>query len=366
MRIGVFALWLSVAMGLPLPVAHAQPRIPLVKDLVVVSAVQRQEGDFEVVETVSDASADSIDFTVALAKGGKDVNGLKDGDAFTRTVRRTDLRNAHRINAVLQSGDPSVFPGSTYTQVSAEVLQELKTKGESAAVLGWSPVIGTGNMMMTLLQGGRKYYRGALKRVEGPAASVKVLVNGKSVALPAVHARGQLSLAGESDVVFDAWWLDDAENALQLRVQMQNGSSSQVVRIDFPMSQDVPQATLRSALARGECRAELHGVYFDTASARLLPASKATIAEIAKLLRDESSWSITVEGHADNVGGAEYNLDLSRRRANAVRDALTKGLGIDLARIRADGLGLTRPVDSNDTLEGRAHNRRVELSRNCH
>ena len=68
---------------------------------------------------------------------------------------------------------------------------------------------------------------------------------------------------------------------------------------------------------------------------------------------------------ADNVGPAAYNMDLSTRRAGAVRDALIRRFGASAARLQSQGYGLTRPVETNATDEGRAHNRRVEVSRQC-
>ncbi|HEX4179012.1 MAG TPA: OmpA family protein, partial [Rhizomicrobium sp.] len=71
----------------------------------------------------------------------------------------------------------------------------------------------------------------------------------------------------------------------------------------------------------------------------------------------------TVEGHTDNIGGDTYNLDLSKRRAAAVKNALVTRYHITADRLSTNGYGSSRPVETNDTLEGRARNRRVELTR---
>ena len=73
------------------------------------------------------------------------------------------------------------------------------------------------------------------------------------------------------------------------------------------------------------------------------------------------SLSLSVVGHTDNVGGADANLKLSRRRADAVVAALVEDDGIDEARLESSGAGMTKPVASNDDEQGRAKNRRVEL-----
>lgn len=109
-------------------------------------------------------------------------------------------------------------------------------------------------------------------------------------------------------------------------------------------------------------RISLYGILFDFDKADIRSDSAATLDEIATLLRDSPSLQLTLVGHTDNQGGAEYNLDLSRRRAEAVAAAL-RGRGIDGGRISSRGAGAGEPVASNDSEEGRAKNRRVELVR---
>jgi len=105
----------------------------------------------------------------------------------------------------------------------------------------------------------------------------------------------------------------------------------------------------------------LYGIYFDTGSAEIKPESSSTLAEIAKLLGQQPALKLLVVGHTDNQGGYEFNMDLSRRRADAVVKALVSNHGIAANRLRAAGVGYLSPVASNDTEDGRAKNRRVEL-----
>jgi outer membrane protein OmpA-like peptidoglycan-associated protein len=72
---------------------------------------------------------------------------------------------------------------------------------------------------------------------------------------------------------------------------------------------------------------------------------------------------LAINGHTDNVGGDQSNLNLSRRRAAAVKDALVTRHGIAADRLTTAGMGRSQPKDTNETLEGRAQNRRVELVR---
>jgi OmpA family len=76
--------------------------------------------------------------------------------------------------------------------------------------------------------------------------------------------------------------------------------------------------------------------------------------------RANPDWKLTVEGHTDSIGDDAYNLDLSKRRALAVKQALVAQYNIFADRLANDGFGASRRVESNDTLEGRARNRRVE------
>jgi OmpA-OmpF porin, OOP family len=108
-------------------------------------------------------------------------------------------------------------------------------------------------------------------------------------------------------------------------------------------------------------RVALYGIYFDTDKTDLKPESAPTLAEIAKLLEQDPKLTLYVVGHTDNVGGHDYNMDLSARRAAAVVKELTAKHGVAATRLVPAGTGPLAPVAPNDTEEGRAKNRRVEL-----
>ena len=105
---------------------------------------------------------------------------------------------------------------------------------------------------------------------------------------------------------------------------------------------------------------ELDGVHFDFDKATLKPEAKVVLNEAAALLSKHERVVVEIAGHTDSVGSEAYNQGLSERRANAVRDYLT-GNGVKASRLSARGYGESRPVASNDTDEGRAENRRVEM-----
>ncbi len=138
-----------------------------------------------------------------------------------------------------------------------------------------------------------------------------------------------------------------------------------LLEIIEPKAMDTGMVTVKAdAMAKGidaTGHIAIYGVYFDTDSADIKPESSPTLQEISKLLQDRLSLKLQVVGHTDSQGGYEHNMDLSRRRADAVAASLAGNHGIDGGRLRAAGVGPLAPVASNDTPEGRARNRRVEL-----
>ncbi len=354
--------WALLGAALCSQAGAAEPfRLPLVEGLVEVSAVQRPGGDEEQVMTLAQVTADHVQLEV-------EFRTLKDGavDVYTqgRRIRRADLAASNRLNQVFQDGDPAQFPGSTMAMLSAKSLAELKA-GKAPMVIG--TLAGYGEdapepaSPWLKVTAGRKYFRGDLVRVGQGTVPITVQVNGEARALPTVAARGTFTV-GTDAVELQLWVLDDPAFPLVLK-SIQGRSSGQTVRIDYPTAQ--PRATVLEEALTETCRAELHGIYFDFGQATLLPASQPALAAVAKLMQANPDWTLRIEGHTDNVGGAAYNLDLSKRRAQAVRTALTAELKLPPARLQASGLGAGKPVASNATLEGRAANRRVELARHC-
>jgi outer membrane protein OmpA-like peptidoglycan-associated protein len=101
-------------------------------------------------------------------------------------------------------------------------------------------------------------------------------------------------------------------------------------------------------------------VLFATGQSALLPIAQDRLQQVARALDDNPTSTFLIEGHTDSTGSAAANEELSRRRAEAVREFLVAH-GVDAARVRAAGLGSSRPVADNKTPEGRANNRRVEI-----
>ena len=114
------------------------------------------------------------------------------------------------------------------------------------------------------------------------------------------------------------------------------------------------------APAVGSKIVSLEGTHFDFNKATLTAAGTAKLDEAATVLAENPSVTVNVDGHTDSVGSDAYNQGLSERRAKAVVDYLV-AKGVDAARLSPTGYGESKPVATNDTAEGRALNRRVEL-----
>jgi outer membrane protein OmpA-like peptidoglycan-associated protein len=104
-----------------------------------------------------------------------------------------------------------------------------------------------------------------------------------------------------------------------------------------------------------------HGILFDIASDKIKPESAGVLKEIAAVLKENPDTKVKIIGHTDSDGDDVKNMDLSKRRAAAVKLALTKNFQLEEGRLQTDGLGESKPVSGNTTKEGKALNRRVEF-----
>jgi outer membrane protein OmpA-like peptidoglycan-associated protein len=148
-----------------------------------------------------------------------------------------------------------------------------------------------------------------------------------------------------------------------------NGRTFAVIDLVEPKAREQRMVTIdagemaRSIAATG--RVALYGIYFDFNKVDLKPESDSTLAEIAKLLSTTPTLRVLVVGHTDNVGSFQFNLDLSQRRAAAVVEALAARFKVSRARLEPFGVSFASPAASNQTEEGRAKDRRVDLVENA-
>ena len=104
-----------------------------------------------------------------------------------------------------------------------------------------------------------------------------------------------------------------------------------------------------------------HGILFDSGSDKIKGESYKTLADIGALLTDNPTLRLSIEGHTDSDGADEYNMTLSQKRAASVRNYLIANYKIAPERLESKGWGESKPIDKNNTPEGKANNRRVEL-----
>jgi outer membrane protein OmpA-like peptidoglycan-associated protein len=377
----------AAVVGIPAIAVPAQVSLPLCQGFVVVTAVNQAAGDYESIKRVETMTPDRV---MLSYDGGERKLGQLDGGGVKRvlsrrTVLRQDLEHGAAYAQVFADGNlqPEVLAGSTAIGISSDLYRQLKAAGHAPFKVA-DPSI-TPNFHPANDDGtGMPRLPGTLERVG--SERVKVVVNGEMVALPALHAKADFGFSKG-----DLWILEDAANPLALRYDFLD-TKLQVVRItcrcqgvsvpagttgNHPAAPVGPQASSGGTSAAGQAgsapsleqrlaetgHAAVYDIYFDFSKDSIRTMSEPTLREIADVLKRHPDWSLVVEGHTDNIGGSGYNLDLSTRRAAAVKRALVGGFAIADNRLSTSGFGMTRPVDTNDTLEGRAHNRRVELRR---
>lgn len=150
-------------------------------------------------------------------------------------------------------------------------------------------------------------------------------------------------------------------NKTQAQLQAEQQARQEAERRAEQAAADLARIATVKQESRGMVITLSGSVLFASGKSELLPSAQAKLSEVANALTQANpDASIVVEGHTDSQGSQAFNLDLSARRAQAVRDYLTSH-GVAPDRIRAEGLGFSRPVSDNKTAEGRANNRRVEI-----
>lgn len=145
-----------------------------------------------------------------------------------------------------------------------------------------------------------------------------------------------------------------------LRMNSSDNDGVEITSVTFQVGGQLDAKGMSKILLQ-QGRLALYGVQFDFNKATLKPESAKVLDQVSEVLKQDATLKLSIEGHTDNVGKPDYNLDLSKKRAESVRTYLVQTHGIDAARLSTAGFGDTKPIAKNDTEAGRAQNRRVEL-----
>lgn len=146
-------------------------------------------------------------------------------------------------------------------------------------------------------------------------------------------------------------------NALRFQTSLNNDGSNWLIS-NFKYATGLPD-TRNQLLKTGKFSTT--GILFDVNAATVKPASYGTLKDIAQTISAAAGITIKIVGHTDSDGNAAANLELSKRRAQAVKDILVNEFGIAEAALQTDGKGATQPASPNTSAEGKAQNRRVEF-----
>ena len=365
---GSFAIGQPLATACP-PVTAAETtkgtaRVPLREGLTWVHAWHRFNGDVEIIDRVESVTADHVGTTSSGLAFSSDKAVQGNQLTTSREVCRADLQNASEYYTENRAALPHIIPRTTTFSMSQKSLETLTT---------------TGKLTLTYQQFALTSGRGVptprtaeLTRVEADDVNYPVILNGQPTSLPVIHARGHFQFTGADEVKKlwsdpsvldgdgDVFVLDDPVNPMMLQFGFGPVFQIRVISITFP--EDKPKPQIEDQLAKQK-KAVIYGIYFDFNQATIKKESEPVLKEIAEAMKNNPDWVLTVNGHTDNIGGDAYNLDLSRRRAESVKKALVDRYGIAPERLTTGGSGASSPVDTNETLEGRARNRRVELIR---
>ncbi len=393
--------------------------VPMRKGLRISTAIQQSGGDYESIKEIMsvteegvamDYSADNIPETpnpFATEQEKAAAKGRTRSVHSSRKILMKDLLLSHEYAELFGETTPLTIPNTTALGLSATSLNDLVTKGETpftyqdtglkgalGGLLGGiagmaeqtkkdsgqptTPDDAKAQQALKDLQSmGKVNCR--LRRADQKIYAFPVLLNGERVQLPAIRA----NCKSDSGSTAEFYFLNDAQNPLSLTWKVGKSDRLQVVKLEYvqeaatgggggkdaksgdggaDLASSAGAKELEQKLEQQE-KVRIYGIYFDFASAQIKPQSKPTLDEIAAVMNAHPDWKLNVGGHTDNVGGDAFNLQLSQQRAEAVKATLVSQYGISADRLMTAGYGASSPVETNDTMEGRARNRRVELSK---
>ena len=382
-------------------------KIPLCPGLTVVTAVSQSNGDYESIKTIE--GSDATEITLKYSNEHTETDLLGDSKPHLvetllhRHVLKVDLKSANLYEQQFYAQAPDRIPGTTAIGTSSDIIRRLKISGEADIGIFLEM---TGDVSINRDDHPNVYdfqVIGHVKRVEPADVMIPVIVNDQPSQLPAIHVSGDFS--GD---LSEFYFLDDPENPLTLKYRYGVGAlpSGDIASVMATMDDKVPKradldhfdvtkiafrcaatgptpaAAPQSAPAQPvptkavplspssveqqlvtTGKAEIYDIYFSFDSADIRPESELSLKEIADILSKHPDWKLNIAGHTDTVGGHVFNQGLSEKRAAAVKNELVARYRVLPVRLSTTGYGDTHPRDTNATLQGRARNRRVELTR---
>ena len=335
--------------------AQEKALVPLKVGLTLVNLWKPTEvEEYECTTQVTAVHRDAVDLTMRCDHPDRN-------ETLLRRICRSDLAAATMLHTAVgvatvigEDGElPETVVGATEFSLSRRQYAALKANGQSSHhyvqigpehSLEWEA-------------------KTTLKR-EG-TETAEISINGQRVKLPVIRASGETQISHFGKVErgrVTALVVDDERFPMLVDyVHTLNTSPEPRFRLHFPKI-TYPGADSEGELAR-RGKLIVHGIYFDFNSDRIRKESDPILKELGNLLARHPDWTLSINGHTDNVGGDAYNLRLSQRRAAAVVRWLVERHGIAAGRLQSAGFGASSPIEPNDTPEGRAFNRRVELVR---
>lgn len=235
----------------------------------------------------------------------------------------------------------------------------LSQQQQKRLVFAAGEAVGAANVSDGLLvSGDEPRLAGADKRVEvmanalalfGTGSSVSMTLNGKDLAVQAV-VENDTDRAALMDALYGAGESGVRDSELSIREKIKVLNAVENNRVDVLQQQlDAYTPEIRKT------------VVFNTGETGLGRRARSTLEQVARMINSQPGLKVAVEGHTDNVGRASVNDELSQQRASAVREFLITQ-SVPAENLVAVGYGQRRPLESNDTVEGRQTNRRVHFS----
>ena len=269
------------------------------------------------------------------------------GTVAARRIRVSDRATARSMVLGYAPKMPMVIENTTSLGTSTAVIDELRQNGKANAALVYNTALAVMQGEFTLV---------------GTGMTLPLMVEGQVTQVPAVHATGRFA-KGKAKAEGDFYFLDNRNNPIliQYSIQFTGEKTPRTERVVAVTAGDSYRGAMEQALATKRTY-DLYGIHFNFGKATIRPDAATLIDQIAISLNNNKIWTLRIVGHTDSIGDPASNQKLSQKRADAIKAALVER-GVSEARLAAEGAGQSQPKSTNETLEGRAINRRVELAR---